>query len=94
MVKIMVSTVLEKDVWERWKASHLKLNHVVMLGLMSAEQTPGYIARIRELEQGNEKLQGHIQRIYAKMQAVNINLDELSETVKNTDSKPDKAEDD
>lgn len=57
MANIVVSTTLEKGVYDAWKASGLKLNYLVRHGLMAAKQTPGYIDRIRELEEGNGKLQ-------------------------------------
>lgn len=57
MAGIPVTTTLERPIYEAWKASGLKLNHVVGLGIQTARQNPGYLARIRELEEGNDKLQ-------------------------------------
>ena len=67
MVGITVSTSLERGLYEGWKASGLKLNHVVRLGLMAARQTPGYIERIRELEEGNTKLQKKLTILMARV---------------------------
>lgn len=57
MAGIITSVSLRKDVYETWKRSGLKLNHVIQLGLMTHNKTPGYLERIRELEAGNDKLQ-------------------------------------
>ena len=54
------SVKLEEDVYRLWKQSGLRLGKVVRLGLMNHNQTPGYVSRIRELEEGNEKLQRKI----------------------------------
>lgn len=56
-MKVNVSSAIEKALYDRWKKSGMRLNHVISLGLMAAEQTPGYLERIRELEEGNAKLQ-------------------------------------
>lgn len=59
-MRVNVSSAIEKSLYDRWKKSGMRLNHVISLGLMAAEQTPGYLERIRELEEGNTKLQAKI----------------------------------
>jgi hypothetical protein len=54
------SIKLEEDVYTAWKRSGIKLSQVVRMGLMNLNQTPGYVGRIKELEDGNEKLQRKI----------------------------------
>ena len=66
-MKVNVSSAIDQGVYQRWKKSGMRLNHVINLGLMSAEQTPGYIERIRELEEGNTKLQAKLTRLAARI---------------------------
>ena len=54
---VQVSSTIEKNDYDRWKKSGARLSHIIKLGLMASEQTPGYLSRIRELEEGNDKLQ-------------------------------------
>lgn len=68
-MKVQVSSTIDKEDYDNWKKSGMKLGHVIRLGLMSANQTPGYLGRIKELEQGNEKLQ---RRITAVLQRLDI----------------------
>lgn len=73
MAKTPVTTTLEEPVYSAWKASGLKLNHVIKLGLMSAQQTPGYLGRIRELEEGNAKLQKKLTFVLARLNELESN---------------------
>ena len=57
MAGIQTSIILERQLYDAWKASGQRLSHLVRLGLMAKNETPGYISRIRELEEGNAKLQ-------------------------------------
>jgi len=66
-MKVQVSSTIDQSDYERWKKSGLKLGHVIRLGLMGAEQTPGYIQRIKELEQGNDKLQRRITAVLQRL---------------------------
>lgn len=66
-MKVNVSSSIEQPLYLRWKKSGMRLNHVIQLGLMSAEQTPGYLERIRELEDGNQKLQQKITRLASRI---------------------------
>ena len=59
-MKINVSSSINKELYERWKKTGIKLNHIITLGIMNAEHTPGYLQRICELEEGNNKLQAKI----------------------------------
>lgn len=67
MAKTPVTTTLEAPVYAAWKGSGLKLNHVIKLGLMAAQQTPGYLSRIRELEEGNTKLQKKLSLVLTRL---------------------------
>lgn len=67
MVGRLVTTSLQPQVYDAWKASGLKLNHVVHLGLMSASKTPGFVMRINELEEDNKKLQRKLQILMNKV---------------------------
>lgn len=53
----ITSVKLTEDVYTAWKQTGMRLEQVVILGLQNARQTPGYVGRIRELEEGNDKLQ-------------------------------------
>jgi len=66
-MKVNVSSAIDQALYQRWKKSGMRLNHVINLGLMSAEQTPGYLERIRELEEGNGKLQQKLTRLAARI---------------------------
>jgi hypothetical protein len=61
---VQVSGNIPPEDYERWKRTGMRLAHVIRMGLMAAEQAPGYISRIRELEAGNEKLQRHVTFLY------------------------------
>lgn len=56
-MKVQVSSCIDPEIYRRWKASGMRLSHVISLGLISAEKTPGYLERIKELEEGNARLQ-------------------------------------
>jgi hypothetical protein len=75
MKRISVSSTIDEGVYFRWKKSGLKLNHVINLGLMSAESTPGYLSRIRELETGNDKLQKQVSRLYQRLVSLGADKD-------------------
>jgi hypothetical protein len=66
-MRVPVSSAIDKEDFERWKRSGMRLAHVIKLGLMAAEQTPGYLNRIRELEEGNERLQRRLSQIAQQM---------------------------
>lgn len=66
-LKVNVSSAIDKALYDRWKRSGMRLNHVINLGLMAAEQTPGYLERIRELEEGNAKLQQKLTLLYTRI---------------------------
>jgi len=70
MGNINVSSTLDRNTYELWKKSGMRLNHVIKMGMMHATETPGYIQRIRELEASNEKLASKLESVMRKINEV------------------------
>lgn len=47
---------IDYELFERWKKSGVKVNHVFALGMQAVERNPGYIERILTLETHVDKL--------------------------------------
>jgi len=58
-----VSSTITTEEWQRWKKSGMKLNKIINLGLQAAEQMPGFINRINELEGDNKRLQEKVRML-------------------------------
>jgi hypothetical protein len=56
MAKVQVSATIEVNDHARWKRSGMRIGHLIKLGLDFAEQKPGFISRIEELEVDKSRL--------------------------------------
>jgi len=70
MSNVMVTTSVSQEVYRDWKQSGMKLNQLVRMGLMAVHETPGYVERIKALEEGNARLQ-------RKLTALSQSLEEV-----------------
>jgi len=57
MATIQTSVTMDPETYNTWKASGMRLGHLIKLGILAAKNNPQQIERIRELEEGNAKLQ-------------------------------------
>ena len=72
-----ISGNISPQVYDRWKRSGMKFANVFSMGMNAVEQTPGYIDRVRELEEGNIKLQKYVTTLYAQNHEMQRRLGEL-----------------
>jgi len=70
MTAIVVTTSLDEETYKKWRASGVKLNHLVRMGIMAFLETPGYINRIHDLEEGNARLQRKLTALSQSIQEV------------------------
>ncbi len=73
-----IPTTITLPAWAKNKiaSNYWSYKEIVLLGLKAKEDNPQLIQRIRELEQGNEKLQKHLGKLAQKIIMLGGNLND------------------
>jgi hypothetical protein len=76
--EVLIPTTITLPLWAKNKmvTQFWSYQEVFLLGLKAKEENPQLIQRIRELEQGNEKLQKHLGKLAQKIIMLGGNLND------------------
>jgi hypothetical protein len=74
MEQMALTTTIPYDLWKKCKDNGWKWQELMYLGIAAKENNPQLVQRIREVEEGNDKLQKKLSFMFGQIEQLEAEL--------------------